>query len=82
MENSKNCDTCFNKHKCEKRVNDMQDIKPSCYVYCEYQNLNHTIEVNCKQCSENYNMRYDFCCLNECGEHEFCKGCNCGIYLK
>lgn len=37
---------------------------------------------DCKKCSEKYQMPFRFCCLIECGEHEFCRGCDKGIYLK
>lgn len=36
----------------------------------------------CSICAEIYQYPYRFCCLNECGEHEFCRGCDKGIYLK
>ena len=29
---------------------------------------------NCKICMKD--APYEFCCRDECGEHEFCKGCN------
>ena len=36
----------------------------------------------CISCQKQYEMPYKFCCLEECGEHEFCRGCNKGIYQK
>lgn len=35
----------------------------------------------CKSCQKQYEMPYEFCCLDECGEHEFCRNCNKGVYL-
>lgn len=35
---------------------------------------------DCNQCQTEYNMPHSYCCLDECGEHEFCRGCNHGIY--
>lgn len=35
---------------------------------------------DCKECGVVYNMPYVYCCLDECGEHEFCRRCNHGIY--
>lgn len=29
---------------------------------------------NCQDCMED--APYHFCCKKECGEHEFCRGCN------
>ena len=29
---------------------------------------------NCRDCMED--APYPYCCKNECGEHEFCRGCN------
>lgn len=37
---------------------------------------------DCKNCSKKYQFPFSFCCLVECGEHEFCKGCDKGLYLK
>lgn len=36
---------------------------------------------DCTECKEKNKMSHDFCCLYECGEHEFCRGCGNGIYL-
>ena len=36
----------------------------------------------CLQCQADNNMPNGYCCLFECGEHEFCRGCHEGIYLK
>ena len=36
----------------------------------------------CLECQIKHEMPYYFCCLDECGEHEFCKGCTSGVYLK
>lgn len=30
----------------------------------------------CEQCHKENKMHYYFCCLFECGEHEFCRGCH------
>lgn len=37
--------------------------------------------INCHECEAKYKIPHEFCCLYECGEHEFCGGCNKGIYL-
>ena len=34
---------------------------------------------DCEQCEKEF-LKYLYCCLFECGEHEFCTGCNRGIY--
>lgn len=33
---------------------------------------------DCKACNELYNFKYEFCCLFECNEHEFCRDCDRG----
>lgn len=43
--------------------------------------MNEKIETNCvndaKPCSDCMkDAPYIFCCKRECGEHEFCRGCN------
>lgn len=37
---------------------------------------------DCKTCQKEYEMPNYYCCLPECGEHEWCRGCDKGIYLK
>lgn len=37
---------------------------------------------DCVLCHDKYQMPHWACCLQECGEHEFCRGCDKGIYLK
>lgn len=37
--------------------------------------MNNKGEMVCYECSKINNFPYDFCCLHECGKHEFCKGC-------
>lgn len=37
---------------------------------------------NCQDCNELFKMPFSYCCLRECHKHEFCKGCNNGIYSK
>ena len=34
----------------------------------------------CAECQKEFNMPEAYCCLDECGEHEFCRSCNHGIY--
>lgn len=34
----------------------------------------------CKICQKKHNMSYNWCCLYECREHEFCSGCNNKCY--
>lgn len=36
----------------------------------------------CKKCAEEYKMPHLWCCLEWCGELEFCNGCVNGIYIK
>ena len=36
----------------------------------------------CLECQIKHKMPYYFCCLDECGEHEFCRDCPSGVYLK
>lgn len=42
-------------------------------LFCE-------LSENCNICMNRYNMPYYFCCLEECGEHEFCGNCTHEIY--
>lgn len=30
----------------------------------------------CEECAKENDFKYPYCCLRECGEHEFCRGCN------
>lgn len=47
-------------------------------IMCEF---NRRTGLNdCDICKEKYCMPHDFCCLHECGEHEFCRNCNHGLY--
>ena len=34
---------------------------------------------SCEECHDQFKFPYEYCCLGECNEHEFCKGCNYGI---
>ena len=34
---------------------------------------------SCEECHDRFKFPYEYCCLGECNEHEFCKGCNYGI---
>lgn len=34
---------------------------------------------DCEQCEKEF-LKYSYCCLFECGEHEYCRNCDCGIY--
>ena len=45
--------------------NDMEVTNKTCK---SNQNCN-----NCNECMKGY--PYNFCCKDECGEHEFCRGC-------
>lgn len=48
--------------------------------FCKHPNW-----VRCVECHNQYEMPHPYCCLNECGEHQFCGNynkCNKGIYLK
>jgi len=46
---------------------------------CPYKNAH---AGTCMLCQEKYKMPSKFCCLTECGEHEFCRNCTQGAYLK
>lgn len=46
---------------------------------CPYET---TSRADCIVCQAEKQMPNDYCCLIECGEHEFCRGCDKGIYLK
>lgn len=35
---------------------------------------------SCEECAKKYHMPFKYCCLTECGEHAFCRGCANGIY--
>lgn len=35
---------------------------------------------DCDICKRMYHMPHNYCCLEECGEHEFCINCAHGIY--
>lgn len=47
-------------------------------AYTEKTKQSPTIN-DCDKCSKEYEMPHPYCCLNECNEHEFCRGCNKGI---
>lgn len=51
------------------------DSKSKSCTYSAYPNN----EV-CRECSKRYDMPYPYCCLDECGEHEFCRDCANGVY--
>ena len=82
MDKSIYCTSCYNRWSCKKSSNiNTVDTKLSCYVYCKYDELNSdNLGIDCSRCHKKYNMKYNYCCLNECGEHEFCRGCYKGIY--
>lgn len=50
-------------------------------VYNELSDEEPTIN-DCSKCEEKYNFPHEFCCLQYCGEHDFCRNCNHGIYEK
>lgn len=35
---------------------------------------------DCDYCISMFHMPHGYCCLEECGEHEFCRNCNHGLY--
>lgn len=39
-------------------------------------------KYDCTTCTVVHRMPYHFCCLYECGEHEFCRNCKGGIYYE
>lgn len=36
---------------------------------------NLDLKISCKDCQLKNKMPFKFCCLIECGEHEFCRAC-------
>ena len=40
---------------------------------CDY--INKGNWKDCKECADVNNLPYSQCCLFECFEHDFCKGC-------
>lgn len=53
-------------------------MKTPC-IYNELSGDEPTIN-DCQTCSSYFEFPYTWCCLEECGEHEFCADCECGIY--
>ena len=52
-------------------------------IMCEFNRhtgFQPTLLNDCDICKEKYCMPYDFCCLHECREHEFCRNCTHGIH--
>jgi hypothetical protein len=51
------------------------EIMPKHYLKCG---------KKCKICCELFNMKDSLyaCCLNECNEHEICRGCQNGVNSK
>ena len=41
---------------------------------------NARCKISCEECAKKYHMPFRYCCLTECGEHTFCRGCTNGIY--
>ena len=50
----------------------------NCTNKCSYSE-NPTAET-CAICVKEHNLPYDFCCLDICGEYEFCEHCDDGVY--
>lgn len=49
----------------------------NCNESCRY---SKNVDANiCEKCAETNNMPYKQCCLEFCGEIEFCRGCKRGI---
>mgnify|MGYP006980058451 FL=1 len=46
---------------------------------CGYTN---SYGLSCAECSAKYQIPYEQCCLYECGENEFCRNCDKGIYME
>ena len=40
---------------------------------CKY--ISNPNYVSCCECHQKYDFSHPYCCLDECGEHEFCKPC-------
>lgn len=45
-----------------------------------YEEIVHQEMSSCKECGKQFHMPFDWCCLFECHEHEFCRNCDEGIY--
>lgn len=56
----------------------MCDI-PKC-IFNEITDLATPSASDCDNCQSMFSMPHGYCCLEECGEHEFCVGCEHGIY--
>lgn len=50
----------------------------NCNESCRY-SKNADMSI-CRKCQNEYDMPHDVCCLEWCGEFEFCIGCKNGIY--
>ncbi len=50
---------------------------------CLYNKIkNNKSKLNdCDKCLKDFYFPYDWCCLEECNEHEACKDCDMGINL-
>lgn len=46
---------------------------------CPY---NDPVWDTCTACQFSNRMPFWYCCLEECGNHDFCKDCDKGIYLR
>ena len=45
------------------------------------QNMKNNLNIldcanNCNECHKKFDFPHNYCCLIECGEHEFCRNCN------
>jgi hypothetical protein len=47
-------------------------LKGEIIMNCPYEK---TSLAKCSKCQTEYDMPFAFCCLIECMEHEFCRGC-------
>jgi hypothetical protein len=63
MESSKYCETC-KRANCNKKVQDMQDIKPNCYVEIEM------------VCFEGVFVPKELCTIDRLGGVDDCNPCN------
>lgn len=80
------------KRKCIFKTGLYSRCSIDCKEECEYlisgkwekENEEGVIDCihDCKECSKKYQLPFGYCCLIECGQHEFCRGCKKGIYLK
>ena len=56
-----------------------EEIPPQTLEEPESDNRCGIFNGTCQECHDKFKFPYEYCCLGECNEHEFCRGCNYGI---